>query len=81
MKRIALLIAAGLMLAAAAGAQESPANGTKPKPATTDTTTPAPAAKPAISLAPAIEIQYVRPNDKRGLHVFETAKEAGAPYQ
>ncbi|WP_291161426.1 hypothetical protein [Gemmatimonas sp. UBA7669] len=29
---------------------------------------------------PPRDVQYMRPQDKRGLNVFETSKEAGAPY-
>jgi hypothetical protein len=33
-----------------------------------------------MSTQPATTIQYMRPNDQRGINVFETPKEAGAPY-
>lgn len=39
-----------------------------------------PAPTTAVSKAPGIEIQYLRVNDQRGVNVFETPKEAGAPY-
>ena len=74
------LLAVLMLVAATAGAQRnSPADSTKPVAA--DTAAPAPAPKPGLSLAPAIEIQYMRANDKRGINVFETPKVAGAPYE
>ncbi|MBA2669581.1 MAG: hypothetical protein H0U67_04340 [Gemmatimonadetes bacterium] len=33
-----------------------------------------------MSTQPALNIQYLRPADQRGINVFETSKEAGAPY-
>lgn len=41
----------------------------------------APAAKNEAELAPVIEIQHMRPNDKRGLNIFEAPKEDGVPYE
>lgn len=34
----------------------------------------------SVSTQPQVAIQHMRPNDKRGLHVFESPKDAGAPY-
>jgi hypothetical protein len=36
--------------------------------------------KAAISTQPALNIQYYRPADQRGINMFETPKVAGAPY-
>ena len=72
-------VAALLLAGATAGAQNnSPADSTKP--VRPDSATPAPAPKPALSLAPAIEIQHLRANDKRGINVFETPKNDAVPY-
>jgi hypothetical protein len=38
------------------------------------------AASAFLATAPAITMQYFRPQDQRGINVFETPKEAGAPY-
>ena len=47
-------------------------------PATKADTTEAKAA--AVSLVPRTVIQHIRPQDQRGLHVFETPKEPGVPF-
>jgi hypothetical protein len=49
----------------------------QPAPAEASDTTAAPA---VISTQPSIVIQHIRPNDKRGLLMFESPKEPGAPY-
>ncbi len=61
--------------------------------ASKDTTATAPAAQPDTQptkkstpkvvryYTPAIEIQHMRPLDQRGLNVFESPKDAGAPYE
>ncbi|MEX2376067.1 MAG: hypothetical protein WD942_10865 [Dehalococcoidia bacterium] len=45
-----------------------------------DTTASATEDAMAASTAPAIRIQYFRPQDQRGINVFEPPKAAGAPY-
>jgi hypothetical protein len=69
-----------MMIAMPLAAQDggnAPGESSKP-----DSTAPkAKEPTPAVSLAPAIEIQYMRANDKRGINVFETPKEAGAPFE
>jgi hypothetical protein len=80
MKRNISFFAILMLVAATAGAQNnSPADSTKPS--RPDSAAPAPAGRPSLSLAPAIEIQYMRANDKRGINIFETPKVAGAPYE
>ena len=79
MKRTFSFLALFTLVAATAGAQSNaPSDSTKP--ARSDSTTRE-TPRPALSLAPAIEIQYMRANDKRGINVFETPKIAGAPYE
>src|SRR5688500_1953679 len=58
------------LMAAAQHAQPAPVDAT-------DSTKAAPA---VISTQPSIVIQHIRPNDKRGLFIFESPKEPGAPY-
>jgi hypothetical protein len=36
--------------------------------------------KAAVNTQPNVAIQYFRPGDQRGLHMFEAPKQAGAPY-
>ncbi len=50
------------------------------EPAPVEETTEATAAEPVISTQKGITIQHIRPNDKRGLYIFEAPKEPGAPY-
>jgi hypothetical protein len=79
MKRNVTFLVLLTLAASTAGAQgNSPADSSKPAPP--DSVAPA-APRPALSLAPAIEIQYMRANDQRGINVFETPKTAGAPYE
>ncbi len=73
-------LAAVLLVAVTAGAQNSPPSETT-KPARPDSAAPAPAPKPAVSLAPTIEIQHIRANDKRGINVFESPKNDAVPYE
>lgn len=62
MKRNISFFAILMLVAATAGAQNnSPADSTKPS--RPDSAAPAPAGRPSLSLAPAIEIQYMRAND------------------
>jgi hypothetical protein len=74
------LIAAALLSATAAMAQD----GTKQQggaKAKSDTTAPRPAAATSIlSLQAPIVTQYFRPQDQRGINVFDAPKEAGAPW-
>ena len=92
MKRTLLLplaLGAALALAAPAGAQTTestpPAettNGenTKTTPAKTEKEAAAEAARESWTKGRKIAMQYIRPQDKRGLNVFETTKDAGAEF-
>jgi hypothetical protein len=79
-----LTLSAALVSAAPVFAQNGNggATDTTAKPATTPATkadtTEANAA--AVSLVPRNVIQHVRPQDQRGLHVFEAPKEPGVPF-
>ena len=74
MRNHALAAALAVMtLAAPAAAQDT-------VPVSADTTAPATAVKEKKSMAPAITIQHVRPQDKRGLHMFEAPKNDAIPY-
>ena len=77
---VALVVAA--VMPAAAQEQTKVAVATDPK--TTPATAPAPAdtpvTKPLRFAPPPIEIQHYRPQDRRGLNVFESPKEEGAAY-
>ena len=75
----AALMLLALPLAAQDGGNASGNAGGSSKP---DSTTPkANEPAPAVTRAPGIEIQYLRPNDQRGVNVFETPKVAGAPFE
>lgn len=65
-----------LALPAAAAAQSS----TQPAAAGAGPDTVTPATAEAVSTQPAAVIQHLRPNDARGLNMFETPKEPGAAY-
>jgi hypothetical protein len=71
-----------MTIAATAAAQEQKAATLEdPTPASTGTPVADTAAKkPLLYAAPPIEIQNYRPQDKRGLWMFEAPKEAGAAY-
>jgi hypothetical protein len=71
--RIIVAIIAAILIAGAASAQQAAPrqNGEK-----TDSTL----VKAAPSNVPAIAIQHMRPQDKRGLHIFEAPKNDGIPY-
>jgi hypothetical protein len=73
---------AALLFALPVAAQENGnGSGGASKPdSTTKVKETAPAPTSTVSFAPAIEIQYMRANDKRGINVFETPKEAGTTY-
>ena len=72
--------AAALLAAAPALAQDTQA-GTSPSPSPAPSGDSVTADAPRkISLERKIEIQHIRPPDKRGLNVFETPKEPGAPF-
>ena len=81
-----LSVALVAALAAPAAAQQQTKVATLADPKTTTTTAaPAPAidtpaTKPLRYAAPPIEIQHYRPQDRRGLNVFESPKEEGAAY-
>jgi len=70
------LVAAPL---AAQQAQQAPQDGNGP--ATPNDTASTATAKPAkVSNLPPITLQHVRPNDRRGVNVFETPKDDATPY-
>ena len=73
-----------LFLAAAALTSATPALAQQGGPAApTDSTTPtakAPEKGAAALLAPAIDIQHLRPNDQRGINVFEAPKADKVPF-
>ena len=71
----ALVFAAILGLAPAAAAAQ---NGPQAAPAAPEDTATMVAAE--VSTQPEITIQHLRPNDKRGLFVFESPKDPGAAY-
>ncbi len=78
--RLISALGAFLALATPAAAQDA-TNGTTPKPATATEATPAPA--PAAKTwkdGRDIPIQFYRPQDKRGLNMFETTKDAGPAF-
>jgi hypothetical protein len=77
--RLALLALALPLFASPAFAQDG-ANGSAPR--ATDTAKPAEKEKESSILAtlPRIEIQNLRPSDKRGLNMFEAPKNDGVPY-
>src|SRR5690349_6727817 len=59
-------------------AQQQDGNGPADPPAKTDSSTAAKPAKP--SNLPPIRLQHVRPNDRRGVNMFETPKDDTTPY-
>jgi hypothetical protein len=80
--KLALAALALPIFAATVAAQDAKDAGAKTetaKPSTDSTKTEKEAAK-KISSLPAIEIQHIRPQDARGLNIFEPPKEAGVPY-
>jgi hypothetical protein len=70
MKRALIATLFAVALPAVAAAQSA-----QPAPGTSDK-----ASEPVISTQPQITIQHIRPNDQRGLNMFESPKEPGAPY-
>src|SRR5688572_19370005 len=72
-------LAASLLLALPLAAQDGGNAGGTSKPDSTPPKTNEPA--PAVTRAPGIDIQYLRPNDQRGVNIFETPKVAGAPFE
>jgi hypothetical protein len=79
--RLVSALSAFLALATPAAAQQAANAGTTPTPAAADKSTPAPV--PAANSwkdGRTIPIQFIRPQDKRGLNVFETTKTAGAEF-
>ena len=72
MKRASLVGLLTLIMPAAAAAQ-----GAQPAPAETATVA---TAKPVVNTQPAIVIQHIRPQDRRGLNVFEAPKNDNTPY-
>lgn len=73
-RAIAFATLLGLSLPVFVAAQSGP----QPAPPAPDDTVAAPTAE--VSTQPEITIQHLRPNDKRGLLVFESPKEPGAAY-
>lgn len=88
MNSLFVLSAVALMSAAPAMAQQD-GNGKGPSAGGKDSTpSTAPATSPkdakesaATATMPAIEIQYFRPQDQRGINVFEAPKNAGVAYE
>jgi len=90
--RLATTLSTLLVLASPALAQPGSDGGSAPSPTpTTEAATPVPAADPAGAAAAAaakdswtkgrpIAMQYFRPQDKRGLNVFETSKDPGVEF-
>ncbi len=90
--RFATALSTLLMLASPALAQPGSDGGSPPPtPPTTEAATPVPPADPAAAAAAAaakdswtkgrpIAMQYFRPQDKRGLNVFETSKDPGVEF-
>src|SRR4051794_1497215 len=89
--RLALTLTALLALTWPAAAQQAPDNGTPTAAAAAHPATPAPDSGPAADAAAAAEsackkgrplvIQYYRPQDKRGINMFETTKDPGAEFK
>ena len=77
--RSIVLTAAAMLIATPAMAQQQIES---PDGATPETVTTAPARKKLTraELAPRIELQNFRPQDQRGLTMFEAPKESGVPY-
>jgi len=80
-----LSVALVAALAAPAAAQQETKVATleNPNPAAASAPAPVvdtPATKPLRYAPPPVEIQYLRPMDKRGLNVFESPKQEGAAY-
>ncbi|MEO5509599.1 MAG: hypothetical protein ABIV28_05710 [Longimicrobiales bacterium] len=72
------ILTAAMMLAVATGtaaAQNGPQPNDAPKVDTTAT-----AGRSPLSMVPAITIQHIRPQDKRGLHMFESPKDDNIAY-
>jgi hypothetical protein len=83
--RVATALAAALWLASPALAQPSaessdPPAATTPADPSTDEAAATAAAKESWTKGRPITMQYLRPQDKRGLNVFETTKEPGVEY-
>jgi len=83
--RVATALAAVVWLASPAMAQPStepsdPPAATTPADTSTEEAAAAAAAKESWTKGRPITMQYLRPQDKRGLNVFETTKELGAEF-
>jgi hypothetical protein len=74
---LSLLASAALVGALPAAAQQLASTAT---PAPADTSTSAPAAPKKASLVPPITMQHFRPQDQRGINVFETPKDDLIPF-
>jgi hypothetical protein len=89
--RLALALTALLALTWPAAAQQAPDNGSPSTGAAAAPATPAPESDPATDAAAAAEsswkkgrpivIQYYRPQDKRGINMFETTKDPGVEFK
>jgi len=77
--RLALTLSAGLALASPAVAQQTPSEPAESPADQTAAGAPA-AVDSAWKVGRPIVIQYWRPQDKRGLNVFETTKDPGVEY-
>jgi hypothetical protein len=73
-----LMVLGGLTLAAPAAAQDPPAAA--PDPAGAATSSQDPQEHGSLATGRPIVIQYMRPQDQRGVNVFETSKDPGAEY-
>jgi hypothetical protein len=68
------------LVAAPLAAQPHAQDGNGPTPPVDSTSKPAAAPATRTSKLPPITLQHVRPNDKRGVNVFETPKDDATPY-
>lgn len=75
-----MLMASAMLIASAAAAQQ---NSTEPRPVSpqSDSTPPVRPAPPKVSLLRTMDIQNIRPADKRGLNVFESPKDAKGEFK
>src|SRR4051812_40487136 len=84
MRHVRLLALAAIASALPAAAQQSRTDTarsvTQAGAPVSDSATAKPKPKAPRYIAPAAEIQYLRPVDTRGLNVFESPKVAGAEY-
>ena len=75
-----VMTAAALVIASPAMAQQPAESPDGAAPATTSTPAPAKKKLTRAEMVPQIELQNFRPQDQRGLTIFEAPKESGVPY-